>query len=216
MSARHKSRLKKIAITGGIGSGKSTLVQALADLGYSVFDADLLVAQVVLEEPTKSKIISLFGSHAYITDADGHETYNRAWVRDQVFADDAKRKALEAIVHPAIFKSFAETCRSIESLAGGVWVFYEAALIFEAGREQDFDAVVSVLSPEEERLARLKSSRHLSEEALKAIFAAQVNDEIRRAKSHFIFENRGVRAEIPARAHELIESLMQFFHPKSH
>lgn len=214
--SRHRHPLKRIAVTGGIGSGKSTLVRALSQFGYPVFDADRLAAEVVLQPEIKSKIEELFGAGAYATGDTGDLTYQRAWVRDQVFADEFKRKSLESIIHPALFKNFEDICRRLESIAGGVWVFYEAALIFEAGREAHFDAVVSVLTPEHERRMRLKASRGLTDEVISAIFAAQVSDHVRRSRSNFVFENEGSESDVPRRSLELVEDLRQFFHPKSH
>jgi dephospho-CoA kinase len=214
--SRHRHPLKRIAVTGGIGSGKSTLVRALSQLGYAVFDADRLAGEVVLQPAIKQKIETVLGAEAYTVGDKGEVVYQRSWVRDQVFSDEQKRKSLEAIIHPALFANFDETCGRLELLAGGVWVFYEAALIFEAARESHFDAVVSVLTPEHERRMRLKASRGLSDEVISAIFAAQVSDHVRRSRSHFVFENIGSESEVPSRALELLEDLRQFFHPKSH
>ncbi|MBM3382024.1 MAG: dephospho-CoA kinase [Betaproteobacteria bacterium] len=214
--SRHRHPLKRVAVTGGIGSGKSTLVRALSQLGYAVFDADRLAAEAVLQPDIRAKIEALLGSEAYAVDEHGQDIYQRGWVRDQVFSDEQKRKSLESIIHPALFSNFEDICRRLDSLAGGVWVFYEAALIFEAGRESHFDAVVSVLTPENERRMRLKASRGLSDDVISAIFAAQVSDHVRRSRSNFVFENTGSVDEVPRRALELLEDLRQFFHPKSH
>lgn len=215
MSSRG-SHLKKIAITGGIGAGKSSLSKALSDLGYSVFDADRIVSDVVLLPEIQVKLRGLFGDEAYLSQDDGHIEYNRAWIRDQVFADPEKRKKLEAILHPAIFAQFDSICSVLSKIAGGIWVFYEAALIFESSRESSFDAVVSVVTPEQQRRTRLKQSRSLSDETLDAIFAAQVDDHQRRSKSHFVIDNAGVKSDLSGQALELVDHLRQFFHPKTH
>lgn len=214
MSHSHYS-LKKVAITGGIGSGKSALSECFSKMGYPVFDADRLLASVVQEPSVQMRLTALLGANAFLSDAEGHKTYNRAWVREQVFADPQKRTALEGIVHPAIFNEFDRLCKSLEKTAAGIWVFYEAALIFESGRESQFDAIVAVCADEKTRRDRLAQHRRLSQESVSAIFAAQISDQERRAKSNFVIENTGSKAELAERALELVVSLRQFFHPKS-
>lgn len=216
MTGRQHGRLKKIAVTGGIGSGKSSLVRELALLGYPVFDADVLVAQVVLEQEVRQQITSLLGDQCYGTDVNGQVVYQRRWVRDRVFADEPARRSLENIIHPALFHKFESVCEQLNLLAGGIWVFYEAALIFEAGREKQFDAVVSVIATEEVRRARLAHSRSLPQETVSAIFSAQVSDQVRRAKSHFIIENSDDSRPLGQSALQLVQNLRNFFHPQSH
>lgn len=216
MSGRSQGHLKKIAVTGGIGSGKSTLVRELSRLGYSVFDADILVGQVVQDPTVQSKIIGLLGDEAFSTDDKGQKVYQRQWVRDRVFSDAQARKSLEGIIHPAIFARFATICDQLSKLVGSVWVFYEAALIFESQREKDFDAIVSVVASEQVRRERLSKSRGLSDDTLAAIFSAQVSDETRRKKSHFIIENSNHAAGLASEAIMLVENLRNFFHPQTH
>lgn len=213
---RTHSHLKKICITGGIGSGKSAFVRVLGQLGYPVFDADRLVDNVVLQPQVMQQIVTLLGEDSYLRDPQGERTYNRAWVRDQVFSDPSKRTRLEGIIHPALFLAFDEICKQIEINSGGVWVFYEAALIFESGRESQFNATVSVVADEPTRLQRLQRHRNLSNENVSAIIAAQVSDHVRRARSNFIIENNGSLDDLVLRATELTQALRQFFHPKSH
>ncbi|NBW81268.1 dephospho-CoA kinase [bacterium] len=215
MSLRRRGHLRKIAVTGGIGSGKSTLVSELAAFGYPVFDADILVSKVVVQDHVVSLIKSLLGEGAYIRDANGLTVYQRGWVRDRVFGDSHLRSSLEDIIHPELAKMFADICSRLEEQAGGIWVFYEAALIFETGREKDFDAVVSVVATDELRKSRLMKSRKLSEETLSAIFSAQVGDDLRRTKSHFVVENSGELADLRSQTPKLLDSLRNFFHPQS-
>lgn len=216
MSGHRRGQLKKIAVTGGIGSGKSTLVRQLSALGYPIFDADILVSQVVIEPQIQHQIKQLLGDEAYQTSNSGEKLYQRSWVRERVFHDPEVRRSLEQIIHPAIFDKFAKVCAQINQLVGGVWVFYEAALIFESGRERDFDAVVSVVASEVVRRERLAKSRSLSNETISAIFSAQVADDVRRSKSHFIIENSGDAGDLSRQIFKLLESLRNFFHPQSH
>ncbi|MEN9826501.1 MAG: hypothetical protein RI953_2246 [Pseudomonadota bacterium] len=215
MSLRRRGHLRKIAVTGGIGSGKSTLVSELSAFGYPVFDADVLVSKVVIQEHVVPQIKSLLGEDAYTQDSNGVDVYQRAWVRDRVFGDSRLRSGLESIVHPELTKTFASICSRLEEQAGGIWVFYEAALIFETGREKDFDAVVSVVATDELRKSRLMKSRKLSEETLSAIFSAQVGDELRRTKSNFVVENSAGLADLRSKTLVLLDNLRNFFHPQA-
>jgi dephospho-CoA kinase len=216
MTARRTGHLKRIAVTGGIGSGKSTLIRELSSFGYAVYDADRLVSDVVADPQIQQKIVSCLGTDAYSTDSNGQLIYQRQWVRDRIFNDASARQELESIIHPALSARFDRICKELDLLAGGIWIFYEAALIFESRREQDFDAVVSVVAPEKLRRQRLSSSRKLSETTMAAIFSAQVSDEVRRSKSHFVIENTLDTAHLKLQAMELIEQLRNFFHPQSH
>lgn len=185
------------------------------NLGYATFDADKLVSDVVLSSAVRPQIEAILGQESYTETELGAVVYNRGWVREQIFSDEAKRRNLESVIHPALFEAFDDICAQLQNLACGIWVFYEAALVFESERESFFDAVVSVVVPEEERRARLMASRNLTDDSISAIFAVQVSDSVRRSKSHFVLENSGFKEDLPFQALELLGDLRQFFHPKS-
>lgn len=129
-----------IGITGGIGSGKSTIAHELAQRGYTVYDCDREAKRIIAEDPEVRKaIIALLGEEAF---ADG--TYNTAYVAQRVFENSSLREALNAIVHPAV-------CQDILKRQPD---FIESAILFESGLNRLCDKVIVIDAPEEIRIAR--------------------------------------------------------------
>ena len=129
-----------IGITGGIGSGKSTIAHELAQRGYTVYDCDREAKRIITENPEVRKaIIDLLGEEAF---ADG--TYNTAYVAKRVFENSSLREALNAIVHPAVGKDILQRQPD----------FIESAILFESGLNRLCDKVIVIDAPEEIRIAR--------------------------------------------------------------
>ena len=129
-----------IGITGGIGSGKSTIAQALRQRGFSVYDCDEEAKRIIVEdEAVRKAIVGLFGENAYV---DGR--YNTAYVAQRVFEDGALREQLNAIVHPAVEQDIRVKQPD----------FVESAILYESGLDKMCAKVIVVDAPEEIRLAR--------------------------------------------------------------
>lgn len=129
-----------IGITGGIGSGKSTICRELAQRGYSVYDCDLEAKRLIAEDGTvRAAITGLLGREAF----EG-ERYNTAYVAKRVFADPALLAQLNAIVHPAVRQDILRLKPEV----------IESALLYEAGLDALCDTVVVVEAPEDIRIAR--------------------------------------------------------------
>ena len=129
-----------IGITGGIGSGKSTIAHELAQRGYTVYDCDREAKRIITEDPEVRKaIIDLLGEEAF---AGG--TYNTAYVAQRVFENSSLREALNAIVHPAVGKDILQRQPD----------FIESAILFESGLNRLCDKVIVIDAPEEIRIAR--------------------------------------------------------------
>lgn len=199
--------VKRIGITGGIGSGKSTVLKFLGTLGAIVLDADSLARDVVHVPSVRQAIESLLGTDAYTADG----VLDRAKVRAKVFADPAARVGLEAITHPAIAALFQERTAQVAAVCPTAWVFYEASLLVEAGRTKEFDAIVLVTAPQEVKLARLAARSGLSREAALAVMAAQSTDEEKSAHATFVVENAGSPEALEETLWELLKSLREKF-----
>lgn len=158
-----------VGLTGGIAAGKSTVASHLVSLGAFEIDADKLAREVVEPgQPALAKIQVEFGPA--VINADG--TLNRKALGEIVFADPAARLKLEAITHPAI-RSLS--LARIEQNGEFEVVIYNVPLLVEAKVDLPFDFVITVEAPQKEQIKRLVENRGLTEEAAKAIIAAQAS-----------------------------------------
>jgi dephospho-CoA kinase len=174
----------RIALTGGIGSGKSTVAALLAGRGAVVIEADQVAREVVAPgTPGAAAVVDRFGPS--MVAADG--TLNRPALARLVFADPAARADLDAIVHPLV----AERSAALMAAAGpGAVVVYDVPLLVETGRQDEFDLVISVAAPVEARIARL-AERGLPRDQAQARIDAQATDAERAAVSWAVIDNSG-------------------------
>lgn len=190
----------RVALTGGIASGKTAVSDRLGERGAVVIDADLLAREVV--EPgtsTLEQVVQRFGP-----DVLTGQRLDRAALGRLVFADGAARRDLEAIVHPAVRALAAQ----IESQAppAGV-VVHVIPLLVETGQQDDFDLVVVVDCDPEVQLQRLRERNGLTAAEAAARLAAQASRAERLAAADIVLDNSGTVAELPSRADDLWEEL---------
>ena len=195
-----------IGLTGGIGSGKSTIAQGLRKMGYAVYDTDSEAKRLIVEDAAvRQQIIQLFGSDVY---KDG--IYQTAWVAQQVFADKSLLAKLNAIVHPAVRADILRwaTMQGSPSFRKGLGVglcFVECAILYQAGFDTLCDKVVAVTAPEEVRLARVLARDHSTIDKVRARMRAQEAErDIERAD--IVINNDG-KASIPTLCEEIIHLL---------
>ena len=188
----------RVGLTGGLGSGKSTVAGWLRDAGFEVVDADLLVAE--LHQPGgagAAAVRDLFGPDML----DGQGGVDHARVAARIFSDPQARRDLEAAIHPLVRERFHE----IEERTPGVIVL-EATLLVEAGYSPDFDLIVTVEAPCELRLDRALD-RGMSEETVRARLLAQGDGEERRNAAHRLLDNSGDLTYLRRQVDELVEEL---------
>lgn len=184
------ARALYVGLTGGIGSGKSTAAAALADLGATVVDADVLAREVVAPgTPGLAAVAAAFGD---VLRADG--SLDRAALGARVFRDPGERARLEGIVLPLVA---ARAQRRLAAVPAGRVAVYDMPLLVEQRAASRFDYVVVVQAPCEVRLARLEGRGLGREEAL-ARLASQASDEQRRAVADVVLDNSGTREELRA------------------
>ncbi|HVM02682.1 MAG TPA: dephospho-CoA kinase, partial [Acidimicrobiales bacterium] len=187
-----------VGLTGGIGSGKSTVAALLARRGAVTIDVDVLArAAVEPDGPAYREVVERFG--AGVVAADGR--LDRARLASLVFADPAARRDLEAIVHPAVRAGVAR--RVAELAAGGdgdaVVVVVEIPLLAESPASRaGLGAVIVVDCPEEVAVARLVAARGMSEADARARIAAQASREERLALAGFVVDNSGSPDDLAA------------------
>jgi len=170
-----------VGLTGGIGSGKSTIAKAFAALGIAVFNSDEQAkALIATDTQVKERIIAAFGEEAY-----QNGEYNRAYIAQIVFNNSEKLAILNGIVHPALAEYFKQWAKKQTS----PYVLKEAAILFESGSYKDCDYIITVTAPEEVRIARVMARDHCTEAQVRARMAQQWSDAQRIALSDAVIEN---------------------------
>lgn len=189
MTASTGSR-RRIGLTGGIASGKSSVSGILGELGAVVIDSDQLAREVV--EPGTlglAEIVEVFGRQV-ITET-GH--LDRPALGQLVFADDQRRRTLEGIIHPRVR---ARSQQIEQAAAPGIMVVHDIPLLVETGQEGSFDEVIVVDVPEETQIARMVGDRGWTREDAQSRIAAQATREQRLAAATMVIDNSGTLEEL--------------------
>jgi dephospho-CoA kinase len=191
----------RVGLTGGVASGKSTVSAILVELGAVVVDADLLAREVVAPGTEGlAAVVEEFGPE--VLGPDGG--LDRPRLGALVFADPARRRALEAIIHPRVRARAAE----IEAAApAGAVVVHDIPLLAETGQAASFDAVVVVDVPVEVQVDRMVHIRGMSEADARARIAAQADRDARLAVATYVVENTGSLDELRARVEEVYRTI---------
>ena len=172
---------KIIGLTGGIGSGKTTIANHFINLGVPVYIADDQARKIMQSGEIIEEIKRTFGTAIF-----ENGVLNREKLAQIVFSDPEKLKLLNAIIHPAVQKHFRHW---ILDHKNSPFIIYEAAILFESGSYKNCDKIITVTSPVETRIERvIQRDNSTREQVLKRI-DAQWNDDQRIAKSDFVIEN---------------------------
>lgn len=195
--------MKRIGLTGGIGSGKSTVAGMLADAGFAVVDADKIARQIMEPgSPVLHEVADVFG--ADLIGPDG--ALNRGELARRAFASKEETAKLNAITHPAIRaeanRQFAEAEARGERAA-----VYDMPLLVDLGLDKDMDLTVVVDVDVDERVRRLVESRGLDESDARSRIAQQIDDETRRAAADIVIDNNGPLENLAPQVAELVEKI---------
>ncbi|GGI04457.1 dephospho-CoA kinase [Egicoccus halophilus] len=197
-----------VGLTGGIGSGKSTVARRLTELGVPVIDADRVAREIVEPgEPALDALVEHFGPQILRDDGG----LDRSGLAAVVFADDEARHALDRLMHPRIAARIAERIAAlVAGVEGGVppLVVVDHPLLIETGQQGRFDAVVVVVAPEELRVRRLVEQRGLEEADARARIAVQCSDADRHRVASHVVDNRGGVEQLVAATDRLHEELL--------
>lgn len=170
-----------VGLTGGIGSGKSTVSGMFKDLGVPVYDSDSEAKRLMTTSAElKKAIIELLGKRAY----DG-KTLNRGFIANQIFENPETLQKLNKIVHPAVRTDFLEWTEIQEA----PYVIQETALIFENEAQENYDFVILVTAPEDLRLQRVMERDEASKEEVLNRMRNQMSDDKKVALSNFCIDN---------------------------
>jgi dephospho-CoA kinase len=190
----------KIGLTGGIGSGKTTVAQIFEVLAIPVYYADQAARDLMNQDPElKKQIISAFGPEVY---KEGE--LNRTYLGAMVFADAEKLVLLNEMVHPVTLRD-AETWMQNQKT---LYAIKEAALIFEAELEKFFDYIIGVTAPESLRLERVMTRDQTSAENVKRRMQQQMDENEKMSRCDFVVVNDDIQAILPQvlKIHEILLS----------
>ena len=181
--------MKRIGLTGGIGSGKSTVAYIFEVLGIPVYYADAASKRLMNDnQELKNKIKKAFGEDAYV-----NESLNREYLSEQVFNDSEKIILLNSIVHPATIKDAEEWMQ----MQKAPYVIKEAALIFESGSNKGLDYVIGVKSPDDLRVRRAMRRDNISAEQVRARMDKQMDEETKIRLCDYVIVNDEQQMLIP-------------------
>ena len=193
--------VKRVGLTGGVASGKSTVSSILAELGAVVIDADQLAREVVAPGTEGLKqVVEEFGTEVLTPEGE----LDRPALGAVVFADEDARRRLEAIVHPLVRLRGKE----LEAAApDGSLVVHDIPLLAETGQPGKFDAVIVVDTPVETQVERMLSERGWTRADAEARVAAQASREQRRAVATYVIDNTGTLEDLRDRVTEVFAEL---------
>ena len=173
--------MKKIAICGGIGSGKSTVCQMFAERGVAIYDSDSRAKALMNEsEALREALMAEFGAECY----EGGEL-NRSYLAQRVFASAERLEKLNSIVHPAVKDDFLRWAEE----QSGDYVILESAILYESGFDALVDKVVAVLAPLPLRVERAMNRDGASREQIELRIKAQMSDDELMARADFAIVN---------------------------
>jgi dephospho-CoA kinase len=194
----------KIALTGGIATGKSYVLEACRRRGVPCLDSDALAHGVTAHgTEATAAIAARFG--AGMLAADG--SVDRRKLGPIVFADPAARRELEAIVHPAVFRAIAAGLRAFELMADGPFAVVDVPLLYETGAADKFDKVIATVCAPETQLARLRE-RGLDDEAARQRLAAQWPTDQKASRADFVVNTDGTYEETDRQVEEIYRVLI--------
>lgn len=172
-----------VGITGGIGSGKTTVSKMFKALGVPIYNADDEAKKLMLKDPIKTQLISIFGDEVYL----GGQL-NRNLIRSAIFNNDELRHKINRIVHPEVGQHFKSWLENQDS----PYVLKEAAIIFEAGLTEQYDFIITVVANKQERINRVVARPGITRQMVLDVMDKQWSDEKKIAESNFVITNQNL------------------------
>lgn len=194
----------KIAITGGIGSGKSLVTSIIEKSGYPVIKSDEIAKELMYkDELVKKRIIKEFGPPSY-----NEKGLNTKYLAENIFTHPEKVEKINSIVHPP-------TINKIEELASQLFlknkiVFVESALIYEAEIQDRFDYVILIYADEATRIARVMQRDTITQDDLRNRIGFQISDEQKKEAADFVIDNNSTTSELESRTMFILNILKSF------
>ncbi|MBC8300274.1 MAG: dephospho-CoA kinase [Pelagibacterales bacterium] len=171
----------KVAITGGIGTGKTTISNMFSDKGVPVFNSDEIAKEIMSTNPLlKNEIVTAFGDKVY-----DKNRLNKEYLSDAIFNNETLLKKINAIVHPYVADEFNSWIKEQDSK----YIIYESAIIFENQVEDFFDKIICVTASEEDVISRVMKRNNFSVDKIKSIINKQLPNDAKIQKSDYVIEN---------------------------
>lgn len=188
-----------IGLTGSIASGKSTVSNYLKRRNFLVYDADEIAKEIVNNQDVIEEIKSIFGTVVF----DSNNNLDRRKMKKIVFNDEDKRKILNAIIHPRVYKYFQDVReKKSENL-----IFFDVPLLYESGIEKLCDKVILIVADDEKKIERIIKRDNLDVELAKKIIFSQMPDTEKKKKADIIIENNGSIEELLEQLERLCDFL---------
>lgn len=184
-----EKNIKIVAITGSIGSGKSTVAKFIEEMGYPVIKTDDLAKIIMLnDEEVKRKLIKEFGENIYNDNGTLNSKQLSLIVFDKIDSNHTKLEKLNQIIHPIVIEQMIMEIDKFVQM-GEALIFVESALIYETGLDEGFDYIIDVDCREELRIKRTAERLKLSEEEIRNRDSVQISAQVKKNLADFVIEN---------------------------
>jgi dephospho-CoA kinase len=185
----------KVGVTGGIGSGKSTVCQIFHRLGIPILRADDIAKEISNTNPVvRQKLTKLLGAETYLADG----SFNRPFVASRIFSNSQLKKKVEAVIHPEVDKERNRRMKELQE-QGHSLVIIEAALIYESGVDKKFDAVIVVDSEESKRVKRVQQRDGSAQGEIQKRMAAQWDIKKKLDRADYVIQNNGTLEQLESK-----------------
>lgn len=179
-----------VGLTGGIGSGKTTVANLFETMGCVIYNSDDKAKEVYFQSEVKRQVIELLGIEAYLNENE----INKEYISKKVFSNTELLHQLNHIIHPVVKSDFI---LFKSKLPLGTIIIKESAILFETGIYKDLEKTILVTAPLEVKIDRVKKRNSTSEEDIKKRMSAQWTDEQKAPLANFVIVNDGIKALIP-------------------
>jgi len=182
--------MKRVAITGNIGSGKSTVSRIFNVMGVPVFYADIEARQLYYREDLKQKLSLIFGDVIF----DNSNEIDKKQLANIIFNDATKLQIINNIIHPLVFEKYEQW---LESHKNELYTLHESAILFENKLEQHYDFIITVTAPAELRISRIIQRDNIDREKVETRMIHQMSEAEKNKRADYIIVNDGSKLLIP-------------------